>query len=172
MKKCLRILLVFVLASSFALMLTSYASAIPLPLTIVVPDPFAVPSVEGAKITSEVLGVPSLPGTMVLASGKYSPVGYKEGDAQFGGSGLKVSGLEKGVKAKVCFSFRDYSYKWKGVITMWDGHKWVTQKTEFPIDADGVTSWACTQGAGNGTYSLIQWYYGPAEPAPTEQLIG
>ena len=91
-------------------------------------------------------------------------MGYKEGDAQFGGSGLKISSLETRVTATLCFPFRDYNFKWKGVVSQWNGEKWTALTTYFPADAEGVTNWACTKGAGNGTYALITWYYGPPEP--------
>jgi hypothetical protein len=119
--------------------------------------------------------ITNLPGTALLDSGKYSPVGFKAGDVQFGGSGLAVSGLVYPTTAKVCFPFSGYRYQWEGVISQWNGSKWVALTTTFPTDGDGSVNWACASGVGNGTYALITWYTGPVEPpvspSPT-QILG
>ena len=125
--------------------------------------PTAVPSVKGAGITSEVLGQPELPGTAMLKSGEFVPVGFPLGEAQFGGSGLKVSGMTSKTTATLCFSFPSYQFKWTGKIEQWNGTKWVALDTTITSGVDGGATYACTNGAGNGTYALIIWYYGPIE---------
>jgi len=135
-----------------------------------VPDPYALPSVESSSMVSSIVSVPSLPGTVLLDSGKYLPKGYKQGDAQFASSGLEVASLGKGETAEVCFPFRSYNYKWNGVVSQWIGEKWVALSTTFPVDTDGVSNWACSEGAGNGTFALITWYYGPPEPQGGSRL--
>ena len=166
MKKYIRPFFAVLIACCVVLMVTNAVFAFPIPRSIPsVPDPYAVPSIEGAAFTSQVVNTPDLPGVVLLGSGQYSPTGYKEGDAQIGGAGLTLSGLGKGVTSQVCFPFRNYNYQWTGVISQWNGTKWVKMATYFPVDADGVTNWACAKGASNGTFTLITWYYGPPEPA-------
>jgi hypothetical protein len=166
MKRFGRFSLSLTLALCLILAVTSIVSAGFRPPDTVppVPDPYALPAVENSGMVSSIVSVPSLPGIVVLDSGKYLPQGFKQGDAQFGGSGLEVSGLGKRETAEVCFPFRSYNYQWKGVVSQWNGDKWVALTTFFPTDADGVSSWACANGAGNGTFALITWYFGPPEP--------
>lgn len=173
MKKSIYILFAFILAVGFASLGFSpvAATAITTPGHPQKADPTAVPNVTGASMTAEVLDVSVLPGTLQLNSGVYGPVGFKAGDVQFGGSGLKVSGLTGGNKATVCFAFPSYRYKWDGKIEEWNGTKWVSLVTTFTKDGDGIVNWACTSAAGNGTYSLIIWYYGPAEPPVVTEVI-
>lgn len=155
------------LALCLILVVTSIVSAgfWPTSNTPTVPDPYALPAVENSGMVSSVVGVPSLPGTVLLDSGKYLPAGFNQGDAQFAGSGLEVSGLGKRETTEVCFPFRSVNYQWKGVVSQWNGDKWLALDTSFPADADGATNWACAKGAGNGTFALITWYFGPPEPA-------
>jgi hypothetical protein len=172
MKKGLYILLAVILAVGFASLGYGHVSAGVGPIISNGPqpaDPTAAPAAAGATLTSQVLPLPVLLGTHLLDSGKYEPVGYKTGEVQFGGSGLKVSGLTGAEKAKVCFAFPSYRYKWDGKVNQWNGTKWVPLLTTFTKDVDGVVDWACTSAGGNGTYSLIIWYYGPPE-APYEPI--
>jgi hypothetical protein len=168
MKKslCIVLTVIFVLGLTFLTPSTAQAGwAPPTAVSSTLPDPKALPSVEDAAFTSKVIGFPDLPGTLLLDNGKFSPVGYTAGDAQFGSAGLKVSGLAKGVTVTACFPFPGYRFKWTGVVSQWNGTKWSKLVTYFPADADGVSDWACATGLSGGTYSLIIWYYGPPEPA-------
>jgi hypothetical protein len=162
MKRILCFVLALFIALGVAFMGTTRAEA-----TLIVvpaPDPYAVPSNDMSKMSTEVLGQAVLPGTISLSSGKLSPLGFTEGFFQYGGPGLKVMGLVKPVTATVCFPFRGYNFKWVGKIYQWNGMAWAAVATSFPKDGDGVVNWACTKGAGNGIYSLIIWYSGPIEP--------
>jgi hypothetical protein len=168
MKRFTRLSASLTLAFCFIFMITSMVSARrDFPPMITVPDPYAVSSIDNSGLTTELVSVPSLPGTVLLDSGKYAPVNDKAGDTQFSASGLVLSGLGKGETSRVCFPFRDYNYKWSGAVNQWNGTKWVPLVTTFPADAEGNTNWACTIGKSNGTYALITWYYGPAEPVVT-----
>jgi hypothetical protein len=170
MKKRVIIFVSLVLALGFAFSGFSRVQAIsphppiPIPVIVTQPDPYAVPSNDTSKMTGEVLGQAVLPGTVQLSSGKLSPLGFIEGFVQYGGPGLQVSGLVKPTTATICFPFSGYNHGWVGKIYQWDGSAWVSKVTSFPKDGDGVVNWACTKGAGNGIYSLLIWYTGPAEP--------
>jgi hypothetical protein len=169
MKKSISILVAIFLAVGF-LFTSSTRAAAGFFIEPAPPDPYAVPSNDMTKMTSEVLGQAVLPGTVSLSSGKLSPLGFTKGFVQYGGPGLKVMGLVKPATAMVCFPFRGYNFNWVGKIYQWNGTAWTAVVTSFPKDGDGVVNWACTKGAGNGIYSLIIWYTGPAEPIIREEI--
>ena len=78
MKRSISIVFALVLAFCFAFASFGSVHAFPSGGTTNVTwgDPTAVPSVKGAGITSEVLGQPELPGTAMLGSGEFVPVGF------------------------------------------------------------------------------------------------
>ena len=164
MKKFTHLSIALTLAFCFIFMITSVVSARRDPPPVTNPDPYAVASIDNSSLTTELVSVPSLPGVVLLDSGKYAPADDKAGDTQFAASGIVLSDLGKGETAQVCFPFRAYNFKWTGAVNSWDGNKWVSLPTTFPVDADGNTNWACTTVKSNGTYALITWYYGPPEP--------
>ena len=170
MKRSVHVILVFALVLGVLLLWTPHVEAVGYtPPTL--PDPTAVSSVAGASLTSEVVGIAALPGTKILGDGQYGPVGYKDWQAQFGGSGIKISALAAKTTAMLCFPFPTYRFKWDGRVAQWDGTKWVPLATTFSANPEGLANWACTKGAGKGTFALIIWYYGPIEvistPEPT-----
>ena len=167
MRKGFCILLAFLMALGIVSMGFTNVQARLIVQPPVIPDPYALPSSDSADISTAVVGQVDLPGTTQLSSGKLAPLGFTAGFAQYGGAGLQVSDLVKPATAIVCFPFRGYNFKWTGSIYKWEETAWVAMATTFPADAEGAVNWACTSGAGNGIYSLIIWYVGPPEPAPT-----
>ena len=162
MKRSIHVILVFALVLGVLLLWTPHveASGYTPPS---MPDPTAVSSIAGGALTSEVVGIAALPGTKILEGGQYSPLGYKDWQAQFGGPGLKISMLEAKTTAKLCFPFPTYRFKWDGRVSQWDGSKWVPLATKFSTNPEGLANWACATGTEKGTYALIIWYYGPIE---------
>lgn len=132
-------------------------------------DPVAKPTVEGTEFEAVVLAQNELPGT-VEGLGLTLPVGFPEGQAQFGGKGLMLSELMNGDTATVCFDFRYYHFEWWGFVAMWDGTSWVKLPTTVSQPDEGATTWACASGVGDGTYALIMGSYGKPKAAPTEDL--
>lgn len=172
MKKSGYLVLALVMAFGLAALGYSHAAADFFPGGLPPADPTAVASVKGASLTSAVLPVPDLPGTITLDSGKYQPVGFKMSEAQFEGSGIKVGGLTGTTTAIVCFPFPTARYSWTGSVSQWSGTNWMPLPTTFVKDADGVVTGACTSGAPNGTFALIIWYYGPIESVVTPEALG
>jgi hypothetical protein len=161
MKKITRVSITTLIVLCFLLMSFSTVLARRIEPSFTWKDPVAS-SETGVKFSSEVLDPAFLPGTESLASGMLVPVGMNN-ELQFGGKGIKISGLAAGEKVQICFDFPTYRYSWNGKIAMWNGTKWVTVPTTISKGNDSSAS-ACTVGAGNGYYSLLIWYYGVPEP--------
>lgn len=133
-------------------------------------EPIPVSNGKGITFTSNVLSVWQLPGTITLASGMIVPAGFPNNEEQFGGKGIKVSGIPEGKSIQICFDFPTYNNSWKGKIYEWDGSKWVAVTTSVltPAERDPM---ACTYSAGNGVFALIMGYYGPVEPIFVEPEV-
>jgi hypothetical protein len=156
MKKISKFSLVIVI--SLCIMLATTAFFVP---KINWPDPVVTPAQAGMTFTATVLDQWQLPGTEVTSSGGYEPVGFVTGQMQFGGSGLQLADLPAGKTAQICFSFPLYRYDWRGAIYQWDGSKWLLMATTTTqLNDEAMTTTACAQGAGNGTYALIMGFHG------------
>jgi len=129
-------------------------------------DPTAKAADTTLAFTGKVMDSWQLPGTTQLSSGLFVPAGLPEGQAQFGGKGLAVSGLPDGRFVQVCFNFPVYNNSWHGTIYAWDGMEWVAMPTTItPGDAENTANtYACTPSAGNGVYALIIGFYGTPQP--------
>ena len=123
-------------------------------------DPLVTPVRAGDTFTSSIVEVGFLKGAVQLENQLMAPVGRT--DEQFGSNGLVLSDLTGKEKAKACFYFPGYNYKWAGNVFKWNGTKWVKQATTFTNDP-AATTMACATGLGNGTYALIIYYWGPNE---------
>jgi len=169
------LLVVALLTISFG---TVFATA---PSSYQLVDPLAVAGSGSVKFTQLVLAPLYLPGT-VTADNLILPDGFKTGQAQFSGNGIRVSGLKAGETVSLTFDYYFYNFMWSGSIYKWSGTQWMKLATTvIPAGADGVTSWAKVSGVGNGTYALIIGNYGlpPVDvqptPVPTEippEIIG
>lgn len=137
-----------------ALLLSTTGSAIAAPGD----DPVVTPVSGDTEFTTEVVPVPALPGSVVLANQMFVPVGFPEGEAQFDGAGVKVLGLDTG-KAVACFSLSALELKqgWGGKVGVWDGANWVLLPTDFVANAESPTTLACASVTGNGTYAFIKY---------------
>jgi hypothetical protein len=123
-------------------------------------DPTATANQKDVTFTSTVLEPTLLPGTINDDAGLILPVGFTVGAEQFGGNGIKISGLSKTADTvKVCFSFPVYQYSWSGTIYQWSGSAWVAQPTTI-VAPTGENSlyYACSAKVSNGTYALIMGY--------------
>lgn len=125
-------------------------------------DPIPSSSDKGIPFTSNVLGVWQLPGTVTLGSGMIVPAGFPNNEEQFGGNGIKISGVPEGKSIQICFDFPTYNRHWEGTISEWNGTKWVPVATSISTPAERNAT-ACTTVAGNGFFALIIGYHGPVE---------
>jgi hypothetical protein len=123
-------------------------------------DPFVSTAAKGVTFTTAVLVPGSLPGTVTSPSGMTLPTGFLPNQAQFGGSGIAISGLTSAQNVTVCFDFPVYRYSWYGIIYEWVSTKWEKMPTKIVDNsAEGGLTSACAAQAGNGTYSLIIFYW-------------
>ena len=125
-------------------------------------DPIPSSGDKGIAFTSNVLDVWQLPGTTTLASGMVVPAGFPNNEEQFGGKGIKISGVPEGKSIQICFDFPTYNRHWKGRVSEWNGTKWVALATSISTPAERNAT-ACTTVAGNGFFALIMDYHGPIE---------
>lgn len=152
MKKSLVPIISFVFV--LALVLGSFGTANASP-----EDPPVVTPISGdADFITEIVPIASLPGVTQLPSHMLVPVGFPEGEAQFGGNGIRVSGMSSG-KATACFSLYTVAVKqgWGGFVGVWNGKKWVKLATAITTPEESSTSLACAAISGNGTYAFIKY---------------
>ena len=123
-------------------------------------DPVVTPVSGDMEFTTEVVPIASLPGTIELADLMLAPTGFPEGEAQFEGSGVMISGMDSG-KATACFAVSGTQWGWGGKVGMWDGTKWVLLSTSITKAEEALNSLACATVTGNGTYAFIKYV---AEP--------
>ncbi len=122
-------------------------------------DPWVIPVSGDMEFNATVVPIPSLPGVVELANQKLAPAGFPEGETQFGGNGVRVTGFDAG-KATVCFSLKaiEVNQGWGGKVGMWDGAKWVPLSTTIaPVAEEASTTSACAGITGNGTYAFIKY---------------
>jgi hypothetical protein len=121
-------------------------------------DPVVTPVSGDSEFSTEVVPVPVLPGTTLLASQMIVPVGFPLGEAQFEGNGIRLKGFDSG-KATVCFSISSVAIKqgWSGKVGVWNGSKWVLLPTVFNTPEETIAGTACAPISGNGTYVYIRY---------------
>lgn len=121
-------------------------------------DPMVTPISGDMEFTTEVVPIAALPGTIELASQMLAPVGFPAGEAQIGGSGIRVKGMDSG-KATVCFTLATIAIKqgWGGKVGVWNGTKWVQLPTTIKTPEESSASLACATISGSGTYAFIKY---------------
>lgn len=113
------------------------------------------------------LSVDKLPGTTHNTGGILIPVGFGNGEKQFDGDGVVISGLSYG-SASACFPIKAVSQGWGGKVGKWDGGKWVLLATKVTSPAETDHSNACATITSDGTYALLSWVVDPSKlPANT-----
>ena len=161
MKRSIVILMASVMVLSFLLASFSTAKA-----SSGWTNPTVTPLSGDIDFTTKILAPSNAPGTFLAANGLIYPIGINEGDRQFGGEILSVSGMDFGA-ATACFSFPTYSYGWRGSIAKWDGAKWIELVTNVNDGKDGTPS-ACATIYTSGTYGLMIGYNKDLVPVKTE----
>jgi hypothetical protein len=128
-------------------------------------DPFVTPVSGDKEFTTEIVPIAALPGSTQTAGQMIVPVGFPEGEAQFGGNGIRVLGMDSG-KATVCFSLDTVAVQqgWGGFVGVWNGSKWVKLATSITTTSDeAAATTACATITGNGTYAFIKYVTEPAK---------
>ena len=127
-------------------------------------DPTVTPVSGDTDFMTEVVAIASLPGTVELAGGMLAPVGFSDGEAQFGGNGILVTGFDSG-KATACFnlSATEINQGWGGKVAVWDGAKWVRLATTITTPDETNSAIACATITGSGTYAFIKYVSDPSK---------
>lgn len=135
-------------------------------------DPVVAPVSGDNEFATEVIAIASLPGTYELATQMLAPVGFPAGEAQYGGNGVRVTGLSTG-KASACFTLSTTAIDqgWGGKVGVWNGAKWVLLPTSITPLQESPNSLACATITGDGTYAFIKYVVAP-DKLPTMQSCG
>lgn len=125
-------------------------------------DPIVTPVSGDTDFITEIIAIASLPGVVELEGGMLAPVGFPDGEAQFGGNGIRVTGFDSG-KATACFflSAAEINQGWGGKVGVWDGINWVRLATTITTPEDTNNAIACATITGNGTYAFIKYVTQP-----------
>lgn len=138
----------FVLAFVFANMQSASAASLPAP---------TVTSLSGDKEFKFVpVPIGEMLGTTTIANGILAPVGFGNGEKQFSGDGITLSGLEYGYVI-VCFAFKGANQGWGGKVGYWDGKAWKLLDTTITKATESNIYWACAPVSLNGQYAFLQW---------------
>jgi hypothetical protein len=122
-------------------------------------DPWVTPVSGDLEFNTTIVPLSSLPGTIELSSQMLVPAGFAEGEVQFGGNGVRITGFDGG-KATICYSLTasEVAYGWGGKVGSWDGAKWALLPTSIaPVPEEGSATSACATIYGNGTYTFIKY---------------
>lgn len=154
-----KVLPLFSFVLVIALLLATFRSA----NAAVGDDPVVTPVSGDMEFTTEIISIVSLPGVAELAGGMLVPAGFPTGEAQFGGNGIFVTGMDKG-KATACFSLSTtaVSQGWGGKVGMWNGTKWILLPTTITTPVDSPSSLVCATITGSGTYAFIKYVVDPS----------
>ncbi len=156
MQKFRKFLLVSVLILTFVLASFSSAKADSADAPTITP-------VSGDQVFSSSFVSPeALPGSMKLGE-LTVPVGFPSGEAQFGGLGITVSGMDYG-QASLCYNIKTAAVDqgWGGKVGLWTGTKWELLPTTITAPTEGTLASACATISGSGTYAFIKYV---AEPS-------
>lgn len=125
-------------------------------------DPVVTPVSGDADFITEVIPIAFLPGTIELAGGMLAPFGFPEGEAQFGGNGILVTGFSSG-KALACFnlSAAEINQGWGGKVALWTGSEWLRLATTITLPEETNLALACATITGSGTYAFIKYVSDP-----------
>ena len=126
--------------------------------------PVVIPVSGDMVFTTSVVPIVALPGTTNFGTLPV-PVGFPAGEAQYGGDGVRVTGMDSG-KATACFYLATIKVNqgWSGKVAVWNGTKWVKLATTITPFDESPTSLACATITGNGTYAFIMGF---ADNIPT-----
>jgi hypothetical protein len=154
---------IFVLSVSLVLclLLTTFSSA---QASVLHDDPVVTVITGGTALTTTTIALEKLPGSYLGSDGLTLPVGGNPGEKQFGGDGILVTGLTGG-SASLCFPAPSPRYGWHGVVSQWDGSKWIALATTTSESEEGINAKACATIYYDGTYALIMSYSTPANQA-------
>jgi hypothetical protein len=118
-------------------------------------EPIVTPVSGDMEFTTTFIPIAEFPGTAEYDQ-MIVPVGYPDGEAQFQGDGVIVTGMDSGV-ATACFTITGTQWGWGGKVALWNGSKWVKLETSITTPDESPSSIACAPITGNGTYVFIRY---------------
>jgi hypothetical protein len=121
--------------------------------------PFISAPSGGGTLTTTLVPVSKLPGTVTNAAGTVFPQGHESGDLSFGGDGLKVSGLVG--SATISFPLANYTFGWTGCIYQYLNGQWVMLPTTVTPKPESTDAIATATIYSDGIYVLIISYKQP-----------
>lgn len=133
-------------------------------------DPTVTPLTGDTDFSITLLNPKSLEGAYIGSAGFPLPTGFIEGEKQFGGQALMLSGADLGSQ-KICFALPTYQYGWRGAIHRWDGTMWVKLGSEVMLGDDGSPTLYCSVIYGDGTYALLIGYDPALAPEPRQRVF-
>jgi len=151
--KRIKVLALLVLAASLFLS----AFVLPSARETTWPDPTVTTLSGDESYTVSIVSPASLAGAYIGSGGFPLPVGFNEGDRQFGGKALVVKGVSVGTQT-ACFALPTYNAGWRGAVYQWIGSAWQPLVTSFSDSKEGSTVQACATIFGNGTYAFLMYY--------------
>jgi hypothetical protein len=152
LKKCLGVFLIVVLLLVSVQTVFADSSSTP-----------RVTSLTGDnKFSVTLISINDLPGSTLNSSGLILPVGFGNGEKQFNGEGVLVSGLSYGT-ASACFPIKGITQGWGGKVGRWNGSKWVLLPTTVTTPTDSDHSIACATITSDGPYALLSWVVDPSK---------
>jgi hypothetical protein len=165
-----KVALVSVVALLFSLLLSAFVA--PPKNNNKWPDPTVTVLSGDTEYTVTLLGTDKLAGAFKGASGFPVPSGFHDGDKQFGGKALTISGVSYGSE-RVCFALPNYAYGWRGSVYQWNSTSWTALATDIIEGKDGAATLACSTVYGNGTYALLVAFdISKAKTKPTSAPVG
>jgi hypothetical protein len=154
MKKNTFSIFAFLLVSSLLVSLTGKVTAAPLNDGPVVSAPSG-----GGTVTTTIIPVEKLPGTVANDAGTIYPQGHVTGDLAFSGDGVQVSGLVG--YATLTMPLVNFSYGWSGSIYQFMNDQWVILPTSVDQLPESPNASASATIYSNGIYALMVSYHTP-----------
>lgn len=133
-------------------------------------DPVVTVISGGENLKSTVVPFGNLPGIVVGDSGLILPINSPNGDMQFGGDGIQLSGLAGG-SASVCFSMLPTRYGWSGIVYQYNGTKWVKLDTVVTESEEALDAKVCATVYSDGFYALILGFKEPIKEDKAKKQI-
>lgn len=113
----------------------------------------------GGTVSTTLISVNKLPGTVANDEGTIFPQGHESGDMMFDGDGIKVTGLVG--YATITFTLSNYAYGWSGSIYQYLNEQWIKLPTILTPIAESKNAAATATIYSDGIYALIVSFQTP-----------
>jgi hypothetical protein len=149
-------LCIFSILLVFAMLCSTAGSAVAAPLS---GGPVVSAPSGGGTVSTTLIPVSKLPGTVANGEGTIFPQGHVSGDMMFDGDGVRVSGLVG--YATINFTLSKYAYGWSGSVYQYLNEQWTKLPTILTPIAESKNAAATATIYSDGIYALIVGYQEP-----------